>query len=445
LTVETKKGDMINQALIIIGEKNTVFRRENLFKRKICGLFPLERIILTAFNAGIRRFVVLAETQLPFSFDQLNTPRLRKYDITWLQTDKGFLQTLEQVEHFTQRDNFLLLHIDYSFDLESLNQALTVEKELKEYPLLASSEKAPGGDNVTTGIWLASPLFFEFLNKHQGELSIRSTEAILDYFVQSGRLGYFYIPNQVWCRIITHRDIRIFEKKLFQTIRKPTDGFFAKYFNKYISFFVSKYLIKTPLHPNQITLMVFGVGVLSAAFIASGRYGFYLVGLFLYKMTSILDGCDGEVAKLKFQTSPLGAWLDTIFDNLTTFFFLLAIAYSNYQANPSSIAYSLGLLALIFYSLAILLLLLRLNLFETTGSIVSINTKFKKGKVSSFLANAVRRDSFTVIYVVAGGFNCKNFILGITSAAGLVLMILSVLEIGRNLLRKMEKGKPFYK
>lgn len=41
-----------------------------------------------------------------------------------------------------------------------------------------------------------------------------------------------------------------------------------------------------------------------------------LLGALLSVFASILDGCDGEVARLTFQDSPFGCWLETVCDYL---------------------------------------------------------------------------------------------------------------------------------
>ena len=46
--------------------------------------------------------------------------------------------------------------------------------------------------------------------------------------------------------------------------------------------------------------------------------------------SGVIDGCDGEIARLKLQYSPIGAWLDTIVDELTSFTYFLAIGYHTY-------------------------------------------------------------------------------------------------------------------
>lgn len=55
------------------------------------------------------------------------------------------------------------------------------------------------------------------------------------------------------------------------------------------------------------------------------------LGGFLFQMASVLDGVDGEVAKLTLRSSKLGGWLDTAVDNLTLLFFLIAASFVNYQ------------------------------------------------------------------------------------------------------------------
>src|SRR4051794_23964660 len=42
----------------------------------------------------------------------------------------------------------------------------------------------------------------------------------------------------------------------------------------------------------------------------------YLIGAVLSVSASILDGCDGEVARLKLMESDFGCWLETVCDYL---------------------------------------------------------------------------------------------------------------------------------
>jgi phosphatidylglycerophosphate synthase len=66
----------------------------------------------------------------------------------------------------------------------------------------------------------------------------------------------------------------------------------------------------------MVSLFTLGVSFLSGASFALGGYRNMLLGAFLSLFASILDGCDGEVARLKLLESDFGCWLETICDYL---------------------------------------------------------------------------------------------------------------------------------
>jgi len=122
-------------------------------------------------------------------------------------------------------------------------------------------------------------------------------------------------PREEWQTTRTPEDVIAAEHKLDSWLMKPTDGMWAR-MNRRISIPISRQLIKFPISPNVVTLLILGVSVASGTFFARGGYWNMLLGAFLSVWSSILDGCDGEVARLKLQSSELGCWLDTICDYL---------------------------------------------------------------------------------------------------------------------------------
>ena len=97
---------------------------------------------------------------------------------------------------------------------------------------------------------------------------------------------------------------------------KDTDGFMARHFDRHISGTISRFLLKTPITPNQITVAVTALGVGAGFCMAQPGYNPKLLGSLLFLLTSILDGCDGEIARAKKMTSKLGGWLDLWGDNV---------------------------------------------------------------------------------------------------------------------------------
>jgi phosphatidylglycerophosphate synthase len=83
-------------------------------------------------------------------------------------------------------------------------------------------------------------------------------------------------------------------------------------------------LKNTSCTPIQVTLL-FGVsGLLAIACILTNHY--YAAGFFLI-LKSILDAADGELARVKNTPSYTGRFLDSIFDIILNFFFLLTICF----------------------------------------------------------------------------------------------------------------------
>jgi phosphatidylglycerophosphate synthase len=127
-----------------------------------------------------------------------------------------------------------------------------------------------------------------------------------------------------------------------ESFAKDTDGFMARHFDRKISGAISRLLIKTPITPNQITLGVTALGVLAGVLFSKPDYGPKVGGAFLFLLTSILDGCDGEVARAKQMTSKLGAWLDLWGDNVVHIAVFFGLGVGLYQDTYEEMYLTLG-------------------------------------------------------------------------------------------------------
>ena len=103
---------------------------------------------------------------------------------------------------------------------------------------------------------------------------------------------------------------------LLRSLIKDTEGFMSRHVERRISLAITRRLVGTRITPNQMTLVSLTIGLLGAPFFLSAEPLQQIVGSLLFLTHSILDGCDGELARLKFQESPTGARLDFWGDNL---------------------------------------------------------------------------------------------------------------------------------
>ncbi len=114
-------------------------------------------------------------------------------------------------------------------------------------------------------------------------------------------------------RITTPEELAAAEQNIRRSSYKETDAKIAR-FNRRMSLPVSIALMRTPLSANQLSVVLVALGLYSAWLFSLGHYWTGVLGGFLSLAASVLDGCDGEIARLKYQESALGCWIETIGD-----------------------------------------------------------------------------------------------------------------------------------
>jgi phosphatidylglycerophosphate synthase/uncharacterized membrane protein YbhN (UPF0104 family) len=116
-------------------------------------------------------------------------------------------------------------------------------------------------------------------------------------------------------RVPTTRDaLATAERDLRQSIIKPTDGTVAR-FNRRLSTPLSVWLIRSlRLSPNAMSVFVLILGLWAGWLFSRGDYVSGVLAAAISLGASILDGCDGELARLQYRQSSFGCWLDTLAD-----------------------------------------------------------------------------------------------------------------------------------
>ena len=89
------------------------------------------------------------------------------------------------------------------------------------------------------------------------------------------------------------------------------DGYASHYLNRRLSRPIARLLSHTPATPNQVSLL--SLAVAAGAFFAFVM-GYPIAGGLLAQTSSIVDGVDGDLARLTGQSSRFGAFLDAVLD-----------------------------------------------------------------------------------------------------------------------------------
>lgn len=162
-------------------------------------------------------------------------------------------------------------------------------------------------------------------------LTDSSDTDLIQEFLKNGQFNHQnYSPEIPGYRIYldSEQKIKTLKKELFLSLRKPVDGLVARNINRKVSFFLTEYFF-IPLHfsPNMTTLITAVIGILSGFAACKGTWYGLILGTFLGQAASILDGCDGEIARLTYKTSRLGQWFDSISDSIVNTSLMIGLGY----------------------------------------------------------------------------------------------------------------------
>lgn len=343
----------------------------------LLGIPIIERNILTATKAGITDFFVVTGyrgDEVREYLDQV--ARKRKIKITPIinaEWNKGNGISVLKAKGFFKEQFFLLMG-DHVFD-ESVLKYLLKEKVDEGEVVLAVDYKIKNNlvdeNDVTkvlvdknqrivnigkyiekynaydTGIFHCSTSLFGALEEaaSHGQTSLSAGIKIL---AQQKKARVFDIKESYWIDIDDEIAFKKAEHILLRCLKKTSDGPVSRYLNRPVSTHISKYLLRKRISPNQISSFSFILSLMGAIFLFLGGYANLFIGGMLAQLASIVDGCDGEIARLKFQESEYGSWYDAVLDRYADAFLLFGLTHYTYYFMSEKFLYLLvGFLAII--------------------------------------------------------------------------------------------------
>ena len=133
--------------------------------------------------------------------------------------------------------------------------------------------------------------------------------------------------NGAWDYIRHGDQIDEIEKRFLRDAGKRQDGLVSRYVNRPVSRTISRLLLRFPATPNGWTWLIFPIPILGSVVLAQGTYRSFVWGLVLFQIFSILDGCDGEIARAKFMESERGRQLDDLFDVVSNILLVVGLGF----------------------------------------------------------------------------------------------------------------------
>jgi 1L-myo-inositol 1-phosphate cytidylyltransferase / CDP-L-myo-inositol myo-inositolphosphotransferase len=366
------------KCLIIAAGQGTRLKSKGEIKPLVAllGVPLIERVIRSAMEGGADEFVIITgyKGEQVSNFCQSLAKRL-SIEITLIQNndwqkENGF-SVLKARDILNEP--FLLLMADHLFDpaiIRSLQeQTLSAGEVLlavdtnKNNPLIdiddVTKVHIKDGDILNigktiddfnafdTGIFLCTPAVFDALERAYEIHNDTTLSAAIRVLAEKNKAKSVQTQG-FWIDVDDENAHQKAEKAMLDSMRgKSNDGPVSQWLNRPISIQISKYLVDFDITPNQISFVSFLLSLLAAGLFAVGNYWLLALGGIIAQFASIIDGSDGEIARLKYLSSDYGGWFDAVLDRYADAFLLFGLTWYVYSQDLSQWVLVIGFIAII--------------------------------------------------------------------------------------------------
>ncbi|MBW1690477.1 MAG: NTP transferase domain-containing protein [Deltaproteobacteria bacterium] len=344
----------------------------------VLGIPLIERVIRTAVCAGVEEFYVVTghkEAEVSQFLDQLTErcqiPINHIHNNEWDKGGNG-LSALKAKAHLNE--SFLLMMGDHLADpklLKDLLQnrlsdgdiivavdrnvdtAITDIRDATKVLIHDGKVKSIGKnlkrfDALDTGLFLCTPTIFEGIEQSISKHDDSTLTGGIRRLSENGSVKVFDIGQKFWIDVDNPVALKKAEGVLLSQLRgKQSDGPISRYLNRLLSTRLSRYLARFPITPNQISFISFLLCIFATGLFLGEGYVTLLFGGIIAQFASVLDGCDGEIARLKFQESAYGKWFDAVLDRYADGFLLFGLTWHAYMTDTQLASVVAGFMAIL--------------------------------------------------------------------------------------------------
>jgi len=343
---------------------------------KVLGLTLAERVVCTLLGIGIQRFLVTlgheAETVRSHFSD---IARRRGVTIDFVEAEgweRGNGASALAAKGRTGEAPFFLVMIDHLFDPGIARALADDPPALGEMRLAVDRDKdgifdlddvtrvkidngriqeigktLDDWDACDTGIMLCTTGLFDALERAMARNSHGLSHGLRE-LANEGRAKTVDVTRMSWLDVDTPEALREAEQRLMHDQSgKTRDGPVSHHLNRPVSRWLSRYLVRTSVTPNQISLISWMLSCVAAGLMALSGYPALAIGGALAQLASIIDGCDGEIARLKHSQSEFGGWFDAVLDRYADAALLFGLMWHEFAATGANLSILLGFAAIV--------------------------------------------------------------------------------------------------
>jgi CDP-L-myo-inositol myo-inositolphosphotransferase len=402
--------------------------------KAVFGSLPqIKRLIITAQRAGINKFTIITEKGDSSLKDLLSGDKRIDSDIKWhslgSEISLGPAQSLIIQSNLITTPRGLVNFMESGCGGDEI--AVLVDSQDDAWVRSDRGEVSEvfssGGKAV--GAFIASGRMLE--KSIMDSMSIRS---FVQEHIGRDKVKLRKFSDSYWMRLDSGRNTPAqAEDLIFSYVGKTATGWLSRNINSKLSLPTSRLLVKTPLTPNMISILINVIGMMCGVFYAIGHP---VWGALCMQAATILDRCDGEVARVKLMETQRGQWVDTISDQVTVLSFMLGVPIGYYVISKSPLAIILGAVNVSIFLFFVVWSFYFLKKYTNSGSLVTYFDvdKLVEGKKASLMRRLIkivrpmgRRNFYSLAFLVIAIVGGYPWLLVITTAA-MTLFLLHQLE-----------------
>ncbi len=343
----------------------------------LLGLPLIERTLVNAKRAGLEEFVVVTGYEGDRVSEFLKRLALRRgiaiTEVVNEKWDGGNGLSVSAARDAIGDEHFVLLMADHVVDvallsglldepLEAGGVCLAVDRNLtsplvdlddvtkvrtRDGQLEAIGKDIERFDAFDTGCFHCSSDLFSALDEARAKQGDESLSAGIALLAEQGKMRVHDIGEAFWIDVDDASAVERAERALIAALPKLGDGPVSRYLNRPLSIRITRHLVDRAITPNQISFFSFVLCLVAAGLFASGGTFWLAAGGLLAQAASVIDGCDGEVARLRLEESDFGGWFDAVLDRYADAFLLFGLTWHVFfAAEGSPLALWVGFMAI---------------------------------------------------------------------------------------------------
>jgi len=239
------------------------------------------------------------------------------------------------------------------------------------------------------------------------------------------------------------RSLRAAERQLVRSLRKSADGIMARALNRRLSLPLTALLCKTRVHPNHVTLAALACALAGAVVLGHPGYAAGAIGMLLVELGSIVDGIDGELARLRFQFSRTGQWLDTVVDDVANIAYITGVMV-HLTGDGVAWALPLGVAAIGAFALTQGTQYLLITYVYRSGDLAAIPWAFQstsflsqrpkglRARIAATAPKLLKRDFVVTLFTICALLGRLDIVLAAFATGALVFLGVLLVQLVRN-------------